>query len=346
MSMNPPSVLIVGAGALGVVTGYHLGLSGAAVTFLVRPARLDALQSPQLLYCYDDDRLREYTGYRVITAAAEAAAQSFDYVLVTLDGAACRSDEGTKLLADLGAVIRPTVAQMMICGVGIGLREHFLQATGLPQERLLHGTMRLFSYQVARANMPVHAGTDAAKLARASIAYHHFPVRQGFGVAVPASATARKFAALYNRSGASHCSVMNMTLYSIVTNFFFPLFAACEIAGWPNAETMASNKALWSLCCKAQNEIVGLRQHGWIGKLMRLLMTEGMYLKLLRKLERESEPLDFHAFSRFHHGGKVQQQDIQVMQNCVKAGESNGQPMTALKEILRQLDAHKRQQVV
>ncbi|WP_199821983.1 2-dehydropantoate 2-reductase N-terminal domain-containing protein [Streptomyces sp. XY152] len=34
-----PSVCIVGAGSMGVVTGYHLGLAGASVTFLVRPHR-------------------------------------------------------------------------------------------------------------------------------------------------------------------------------------------------------------------------------------------------------------------------------------------------------------------
>lgn len=32
-------VAVVGAGAMGVVTGHHLHLSGAEVTFVVRPSR-------------------------------------------------------------------------------------------------------------------------------------------------------------------------------------------------------------------------------------------------------------------------------------------------------------------
>jgi ribulose 1,5-bisphosphate synthetase/thiazole synthase len=33
-SKAEPSICIVGAGSMGIVTGYHLGLGGAAVSFL------------------------------------------------------------------------------------------------------------------------------------------------------------------------------------------------------------------------------------------------------------------------------------------------------------------------
>jgi ketopantoate reductase len=41
------SVLIVGVGALGAVTGYHVALASQSVIVLVRPARLDAIRCPQ-----------------------------------------------------------------------------------------------------------------------------------------------------------------------------------------------------------------------------------------------------------------------------------------------------------
>ena len=46
---SPSKVLIVGAGATGLVAGYHLQLAGAEITFLVRPKRLLALSQPQIL---------------------------------------------------------------------------------------------------------------------------------------------------------------------------------------------------------------------------------------------------------------------------------------------------------
>ena len=43
---SDPAVLVVGAGAVGLVMGYHLSLAGAQVTFLVRAGRKQAFQSP------------------------------------------------------------------------------------------------------------------------------------------------------------------------------------------------------------------------------------------------------------------------------------------------------------
>ncbi|WP_035359836.1 2-dehydropantoate 2-reductase N-terminal domain-containing protein [Edaphobacter aggregans] len=49
-----PQILIVGAGAMGLVVGYHLQLAGAAVDFLVRPARVPEMSRSQVFYSYDD----------------------------------------------------------------------------------------------------------------------------------------------------------------------------------------------------------------------------------------------------------------------------------------------------
>ena len=133
---------------------------------------------------------------------------------------------------------------------------------------------------------------------------------------------------------------MNKTVVNIITNSAFPMLAASEIAGWPDISTLVANKELWSLACRAQSEITRLPQHGWMGKLMPLIMTAGISAKLQRKLEKDMLPLDYQAFNRFHHGGKVHAQDVQVMQNCVASGVSQGQPMTALKELLARLAAH------
>ncbi|MGQ0530037.1 MAG: 2-dehydropantoate 2-reductase N-terminal domain-containing protein [Panacagrimonas sp.] len=58
--MKPPSVMIIGAGAMGMVAGYHLALGGTGVSFLVRPGRCAAFAAPQDLYCYDDHQVKRF----------------------------------------------------------------------------------------------------------------------------------------------------------------------------------------------------------------------------------------------------------------------------------------------
>jgi ketopantoate reductase len=91
---------------MGVVTGYHLGLSGASVTFLVRPHRQEQLSRPQRLYSYDDHSLNTYTGYELLTDPSELAGTAFAFVVITLDGAALRAEAGQRLVDAIGRAFR------------------------------------------------------------------------------------------------------------------------------------------------------------------------------------------------------------------------------------------------
>jgi ketopantoate reductase len=55
--MGVPEILIIGCGAVGLSQGYHLSF-GAEITYLVRPERTSAFQSPKKLYDYKDYALR------------------------------------------------------------------------------------------------------------------------------------------------------------------------------------------------------------------------------------------------------------------------------------------------
>ncbi len=334
-----PAILIVGAGSMGMVTGYHLQLAGVDVTFLVRPTRVEDFKPPQLLYCYDDATLKKFDDYRVIGNMSESGGKPLDFVIVTLDGATTRSAEGTAVLRDIGNAIRSTAAYLVMGGVGVGLREHYLKTTGLPENRVFGGFLGLLAHQVS-ANLPVNPPTDPATLAKASMAYRHFSNKKGFLLETRVPEAARAFAALYDRSGVSLCGAMGKTLVDIVTNSAFPMLAASEIANWPNVTALVANKELWQLACRAQAEIMALPQHGLLGKLMAVIMGPGITAKLQLKLEREMLPLDYQAFNRFHHGAKVRAQDVQVMQNCVADGERQGKPMASLRELLARQAAH------
>jgi ketopantoate reductase len=166
-------ILIVGAGAMGLGAGYHLQLAGAAVTFLVRPARVVEMSRSQLLYSYDDATLKSLADYRLISDVTEVSRSSYDYVIVTLDGFTTRKPEGRALLQSIGKAIGESSTEVIIGGVGVGLHDYYLRTMALPAHRILNGALGMLCHQVANLELPLHAPTDPVLLSKAHVAYRH-----------------------------------------------------------------------------------------------------------------------------------------------------------------------------
>jgi hypothetical protein len=335
MSNGPqtPQILIVGAGAMGLGAGYHLQLAGAAITFLVRPARVLEMSRSQVLYSYDDATLKTFADYRLISDVAEISSSSYDYVIVTLDSLTTRKPEGTALLKSIGDAIRESSTEVIIGGVGVGLHDYYLRTMALPAHRILNGALGMLSHQVAKFELPLHAPTDPVLLSKADVAYRHIH-KTSFLLDDRFPEAARRFAAIYDASGVSSCQIMKRQEFAMMTKFMFPVFAASELLGWPHAKNLGNNKELWALTVRSVQEIQGFEEHGVAGKAAQAATTADGLLGTWSSLEQATLPLDFAAFNKFHHGSKVRAQDIELLKDCVKVGEQEGQPMSALKELL------------
>lgn len=161
----------------------------------------------------------------------------------------------------------------------------------------------MLSHQ-ASAELPTHAPTDPALVAKASVCYRHPANKVGFRVGASNKAAAKQFAAPYDLNGVSRCSAVNPSLVNSASAFF-PMFSACEIAGWPDDfATVVADKELWRLACRAQAEIMSLPQNGLLGKVMAAVLGPRLTASVNLKLEREVRPLDYQAFSRFQHGAR------------------------------------------
>lgn len=336
--MAQPSVLIVGAGALGIVTGYHLHLAGAKIGFLVRQGRLPALDEPQQLYCYDDHELKSFSEYKSFASVNDAMTQEYDWVIVTMDGATCRGEEATALLKELGQAMQAGKGVAVISGVGV--REYCRDTMGLPDDRVIEGTMGLLSYQTDRVTLPLNPPTDADKLARASMAYHHMGKNPGFMVVSQPKAAAKAFAELYDRSGVSKCRKVPAKLYAMFTSSIFAIMAMFDLAGWPQAGKMADDKELMALGAGAMKEIMRLPEHGLMGRIGSLFISPARLAKNNLKMEQDCLPVDYSAFNRFHHGGKVREQDMDVLRKSLASGEAQGRRMPALRELLERYERH------
>jgi hypothetical protein len=129
--------------------------------------------------------------------------------------------------------------------------------------------------------------------------------------------------------------------YAVELNPFFAVFAACELMGWPSFRDIDESTELWRLTVAAVKEIQRLSIHGELGQQAATGTTEVNLASSLAAWETAALPLDLQAFNRYHHGSRVNAQDHRQLRDFVAHGEAGGQPMSALKELLRRLAAMK-----
>ncbi|MDQ0840130.1 ketopantoate reductase family protein [Sphingomonas faeni] len=332
-----PRVLIVGAGSMGLMTGYHLSLANAEISFLIRPHRRAELDREQILYSYADGALKRFGGYSLLTDPAEMADREYDFIVVTLDGTALRSEVGTRLVETLGEAARHTAAGIVLGSVGLGLRPWFLRVSGLPEDRVANGVLGTLSYSTKAVQLPLHAPTDANLLSKADMGYAQ---RDEYGFTVDDSApeVATGFARLHDASGVSACAIKPAAKFSAEIAPVFAFFAGFELMGWPAAARVRDYPELWALTVRAVKEIQGLGIHGEAGRQAQAATTEDGLADALAVWEQDMLPLDFQGFNRFHHGGKVSLQDRQILRDCIVAGEAEGKAMDAVRKIVHRLE--------
>ncbi|MEL7199828.1 MAG: 2-dehydropantoate 2-reductase N-terminal domain-containing protein [Pseudomonadota bacterium] len=333
--------LIVGAGAGGTVTGYHLALSGVDVTFFVRPARIEEMETkPRRLYCYNDNQVKLFSEYETICDLEAIAHGGFDYILTTLDGSAMQSDEGKALFRSLGNAIRQSQTVLVCLGAALNVESIVTEFTGLPLERCLFGSFSLLSHNIPLPDQRFVDSIDQEQLATCDFAYTHLGKgNTGLALTRTNRNLGLKFAEVYDRSGVSSCMVLpNLRIADSMFCFLAPSFVALEIEGWPELEQMYA-KENWKLAQKATAEIFALPQHGFLGKVVGAIVGPfNLLTKTWKGMERDASPLDFRAFNKFHHGGKVLQQDLDIARDILAREGSRGRSMPSLQSLVDRLD--------
>lgn len=327
--MSAPRITIVGAGAMGVVTAHHLRHAGADVTFLVRPERARSVPERYRLYSYDDARVHELAGHHVRTDPTAVAA---DLVLLTLDGAGLASAAGRTLLEGLGVALRRSEAPLVVGSLGAAARTIAVRASGLPDERVVGGSLAMLSH-ASDAGLPAHPPTDVAALARTHFAFRHLN-EGGFRLEDRTPAITAWFTALYDRSGIARCFSAPPADFARMTRDIFPVFLAAELAGWPDADGLVAHPELWPLAVAGVRAIAGLAEHGEGGRKAAAELTADGLAALWRGLEAAARPLDFAAFNAYHHGRKIRAADVLLLEELTAQGVREGRDMGAVRELL------------
>src|SRR5262245_42718199 len=143
--MSPrPSVLVVGAGAVGQPYARHAQLGGADVTFFVRDKYRDTVARGLDLYPLNRRASRRgeavrFDGFSVVSRADEVAARRFDHVILTVSSPALRGPWLGELIAAAGD------ATIVALQPGREDRDTIV-AAGASPDRLVSGMITLISY--------------------------------------------------------------------------------------------------------------------------------------------------------------------------------------------------------
>lgn len=331
MTNNIPSIGIVGAGSVGVNSAYDLLRAGAEVTFLVRPHRQEQLSRPQVMYSYDDNTLDQFSGYDVITDPTALSNQRFDFLIVTLDNASLRAEAGLTLIKEIGRAFRGTDTGVILNAVGIEVRAWFLAESGLSEDQVAMGNTGALVHEVAAANLPVDPSVDAPLLAQADYAVKHLGPT-GFTINDSSPKLAKAFTAVYTGNGIPAASTASAAEMAVGVAILAPTLA-WGLLDWQAPDDIDATNAVWQIGVNSMREIQQLTVFGAAGQAAAEQTTPESVLQMFRQWTQQYKPLDYAGFTAYHHGGKVNRQDLDLIDDARQRAEAQGQDATALREL-------------
>lgn len=330
--MSRPKILIVGCGAVGLTQGYHLSF-GADITFLVRSGRSPAFQPPKKLYDYKENALRTFDNYRVIESPSKVANDEFYCVFDTLDGHTARSEGGIATLKAVGDLIRDRPQTFVLYdAIGLDMDEHYARTMGISKDRLVLAASMLAHQPTKSITVPETA--DASLVAQADMLYSYTSDYRGLMVINTQPKITKAISAIYDQ----HANVRIKVLPGFIGSAGMLQITMLHLVTWsivkyPAFPQFRSNKELWNLMLKAQNEILTLPRFGWTGWLLSCVLGSWTTAKIVSLPERDALPLSYHEFNAFHHGAKVIKQDVQVIKDLIAEGQKLGLKMEALRQV-------------
>ncbi|MCA9615092.1 MAG: hypothetical protein H6721_19805 [Sandaracinus sp.] len=313
----PLRVLLVGAGAVGQVYGYHLQKGGAQVAFFVRPKHRAEAEGELRLYYMRGKHGRELHTWRadeVITDPTLAATRGFDQIWLCISTAALeRSLESQDELATLLALTAGTTVVSM--GPGLHLKQ--LLAPYVPERRRVDGGITMVSYQAPLVDGEVDAPGIAAYLP---------------GPSPFTGPEAQRVVDALKRGGAPakvHSNTGALMAFGSAT--LMPTMAALEGAGWKLA---GMRKGPWArLAAEASAEaraIVAAQVHA--SPPFGTAFVTAPVLKLATWAAPKVAPFEVEIYLKYHFT-KVRDQTERLLTRYVDEGEALGLPHGALSEL-------------
>ncbi len=321
------NVLIVGAGAVGQVYGYHLAKGGADVSFYIKEQHAAELDRGFDLYRLSlfgkilkgRTRHHHFKQFSYISDTTSLRQQSYDYILNTVSSTALRSgwwEEFSDVTGDADIVsLQPALDDA----------EFILKA--LPKERFIKGLIQFFSYQ-----SPLPGNTEPAGV--------HYLLPPVAGSFEGEGGSASDLIQALKSGGFNAQPRENLNFYSSsLSSITIPLTAALEVSDWRISRLVEhENLQLGLDASREANQAIALTLGG---KPVSSRLLKQWLVRLLLRIAPFVSPFDVEAYMKFHFS-KVGDQTRLMLEQFIAHARDHELPHSAnskLLEALYELDA-------
>ncbi len=310
-------VLIVGAGSVGQVYGWHLQRAGVDVHVYVKPKYADEARAGFVLYPPGARTPVRFHPNGVVTSPADVRATGpWDQVWLCIPSPALRGGWLAEIVEAMG---NATLVSMLP-----GMRDRDLLAPLVPPDRLVVGLISFSSW---------HAPLGKESLPEPGMAWWHPPFTpnlfEGSAPAVDAIVAALKKGGCPAARGEATATAARGS------SFLVPVVAAMECAGWTFA---GLREARWAtLAAEAADEALTIStthlnlQRGPMG-----MLASPAVIRVATRVVPLVAPMDFEAFLRVHFS-KVGEQTQLALDTWVTEGRARSLPVTALTSLATEL---------
>lgn len=317
-------VLIVGAGAVGLVYARHLQLGGAEVSLFVREKYAAEAREGFLLYPLNAKKgtTARLEGCEVLTTNAEVAAREWDQVWLCVSSTAIRAGWLDDFVAGLGP-------ETILVGLQPGLDGKAFLAERFPAERLVMGMIGLISYQ---APLPGHEEPEQGP----GVVYWLPPLSPS-PFSGPKEHAKQVVAGL--RAGGCPAKVVEDATVSgaLGSAVLMPHLVVLEEAGW-SLSGLRKGGTLAKASAASQEAIEIVRRDAEIKKPCMRLAIRPITLKLILSLGPWVVPLPLEDYLKYHFT-KVGDQTRFMMGRYLERGRELEAPVEAIAELVSVLEA-------
>lgn len=313
-------VLVLGAGAVGQVYGYHLQRGGVDLTFYVKEKYADDLRDGVTLYPLKSKKKRvpvSFSEYDVLTSPeAVREAGPWDQLWLCISATAIRGDWLQPMLDAVGDAV--------VVSLLPGLEDRGYLLERIPEPRLVNGVITFNSYQAPLA------GTDE-EVPEPGIAFYHPPLTKnpfsGPPEAVDAIVSALK------KGGCPAKAHENAPFFGAIPSaIMMPHLVGLEASDWKLKKLSKSPILKTASLASRQAIQVACHHHNAKPPFLRRLVRPWI-MKVVLWAAPKTVPYDFQAFMQYHFT-KVRDQTQLMMRTYIEQGQAAGLETSELQALL------------
>ena len=320
------NVLVIGAGAVGQVYGYHLAKGGAVVSFYIREQYAVELDKGLDLYQHSlfgkvlkgRARHHQFNQFSYIADTASLRQESYDYILNTVSSTALRSG--------WWEAFKNASGNAYIVSLQPALDDAELILKTLPRERFIKGLIQFFSYQ-----SPLPGSDEPTGI--------HYLLPPVAGLFENESGRASDLIQALNKGGFNARHQQDLNFYSSsLSSISIPLTAALEISEWRISKLIErDNLQLGLAAAREANQAIALALDG---KQVSSRLLREWLVRLFLRIVPIVSPFDVEAYLKFHFS-KVGDQTRLMLEQFIAHAKDHELAHAAnsrLLEALHQID--------